>query len=51
MERTHTKAILEELQFVGRTPVGEVLEGLPWESPSTGAEEECVEEREAKVVS
>lgn len=35
IKRTHARAVLEEMQSVGRTPVGETLEGLhPMGEPS-----------------
>lgn len=48
IKRTHARAVLEEMQSVGRTPVGEILEGLhSMGEPFTL--EQSVEERETEA--
>lgn len=50
MERAHAGAVIEELQPLGRTHVGEGHEGLcSWEEPHAGAREEHEEEGAAET--
>ena len=50
MEGTHTTAVLEELQPMGRTHVVQFMkDSILWEGPHAGKEEECEEEGAAET--